>query len=66
MDIREIGWEGVNWIEVAQWWAVVDTIMKFRFHKSGQFTDQLSNYRLSRSAWSYEVINHWEIVPILI
>jgi ribosome biogenesis protein Nip4 len=30
-DLREIGWEGVNWIHLAQdldqWWAVVNSVM---------------------------------------
>jgi hypothetical protein len=34
MDLREIGWEGVGWIHLAQdedqWWTVVNTIMSFR------------------------------------
>jgi hypothetical protein len=31
MDLREIGWEGVNWIDLAQdrdqWWTLVNTVM---------------------------------------
>jgi len=34
MDLREIGWEGVDWMYLAQgrgqWWALVNTIMNFR------------------------------------
>jgi hypothetical protein len=34
MDIREIGWGGTDWIDVAQdrdqWRAVMDTVMNFR------------------------------------
>jgi hypothetical protein len=34
MDLRETGWEGVEWIGLAQdrgqWWALVNT---FKFHK---------------------------------
>jgi hypothetical protein len=34
MDLREIGWEGVDWLHVAQnrdqWRAVVNTVMNFR------------------------------------
>jgi hypothetical protein len=34
MDLREIGWEGVDWLHVAQdrnqWWAAVNTVMKLR------------------------------------
>jgi hypothetical protein len=33
MDLREIGWEGVDWIHLAQdrdqWWALVNTVMNF-------------------------------------
>jgi hypothetical protein len=35
MDLREIGWEGVTWIHLAQdgdcWRAVVNAVMNFRF-----------------------------------
>jgi hypothetical protein len=34
MDLREIGWEGVDWIHLAlnrnQRWALVNTVMNFR------------------------------------
>jgi hypothetical protein len=34
MDLREIGWEDVDWIHLAQdrdqWWAFVNTVMNFR------------------------------------
>jgi hypothetical protein len=34
MDLREIGWDGVGWIDLAQdrdkWRALVDTVMNFR------------------------------------
>jgi hypothetical protein len=34
MDLREIKWEGVHWIRLAQdrdqWWAVVNTVMNLR------------------------------------
>jgi hypothetical protein len=35
MDIREIGWEGVDWMQLAQkmdqWWDLVNIVMNFRF-----------------------------------
>jgi hypothetical protein len=35
MDLREIGWDGVDWIDVAQdrdqWRVLVNTIMNLRF-----------------------------------
>jgi hypothetical protein len=37
MDRRQIGWAGIDWIDLAQdtdqWRAVVNTIMKLLFHK---------------------------------
>jgi len=34
MDLREIGWEGLDWIHLAQngcsWQALVDAVMNFR------------------------------------
>jgi hypothetical protein len=34
MDVRDIGWDGRDWIELAQdrdqWRALVNTVMKFR------------------------------------
>jgi hypothetical protein len=41
MDIREIGWEVVDWIHMAQerdqWRNLVNTVRTFRFHKGGEF-----------------------------
>jgi hypothetical protein len=30
MDLREIGWDGVDWIDLAQWRALVNTVMNLR------------------------------------
>jgi hypothetical protein len=34
MDLREEGWEGVDWMHMTedkdQWWAVVNTVMNLR------------------------------------
>jgi hypothetical protein len=34
MDLKEIGWEGVDWMHLAldrdQWWAVVNTVMNLQ------------------------------------
>jgi hypothetical protein len=34
MDLREIGWEDVDWIHLThhrdQWWAVVNTVMNLQ------------------------------------
>jgi hypothetical protein len=42
MDLREIGWGGVDWIDLAQdgdqWRAHVNTVMKLRFpYNVGRF-----------------------------
>jgi hypothetical protein len=37
MDLGEIGWDRVDWIDMAQdgdeWGALVNTVLKFQFHK---------------------------------
>jgi hypothetical protein len=37
IDLKEIGWDGKNWIDLAkdtdQWMTLVKTVMKFRVHK---------------------------------
>jgi hypothetical protein len=34
MDLREVGWDGIGWIDLAQdrdqWMALVNTVMKLR------------------------------------
>jgi hypothetical protein len=34
MDLREIGWVGVHWMQLAQdrdqWWALVNTVVNLR------------------------------------
>jgi hypothetical protein len=36
MDLREIGWCGIDWTDLVQdrdqWRALVNTVMNFRFH----------------------------------
>jgi hypothetical protein len=38
MDLREIGWDGMNWIDLAQdrdqWRALLNTVMNLGFHKT--------------------------------
>jgi hypothetical protein len=38
MDLREIGWDGMDWIDLAQdrdqWWALVNAVMNLRFNKT--------------------------------
>jgi hypothetical protein len=30
MDLREIGWDGVDWIDMDQWRALVNTVLNLR------------------------------------
>jgi hypothetical protein len=34
MNVREIGWDGMDWIDLAQdrdqWWALLNTVMNLR------------------------------------
>jgi hypothetical protein len=51
MDLRKIGIDGANWIQLAQdrfqWRAFVNTVMKLRVpQESGIFFDKLSNNQL--------------------
>jgi hypothetical protein len=27
MDLRELGWEGVNWMCLTHWWALVNSVI---------------------------------------
>jgi hypothetical protein len=51
MDLREIGIDGANWIQLAQdrvqWRAFVNTVIYFGFHKESRiFFDKLSDNQL--------------------
>jgi hypothetical protein len=51
MDLREIGIDGANWIQLAQdrvqWWAFVNMVMNLRFPlKSRIFFDKPSDFQL--------------------
>jgi hypothetical protein len=43
MILKEVGWEGVDWMPLAQdrdqWRAFVNTVMNLRLNKSGKFLD---------------------------
>jgi hypothetical protein len=53
MDLREVGWDGVDWIELAQnmdqWMALVNTVMNLRVpYNCWEFSDSLQNWQLLR------------------
>jgi hypothetical protein len=58
MDLREIGWRGVDWIQVAQnrdqWQALMDTELNLWFPlKSGNFLTSYMTISFSRrTPWS--------------
>jgi hypothetical protein len=60
LDLREIGIDGENWMQLAQdrfqWRAFLNTMMNFLFHKeSRMFFDKLSDYQVFKECaapWS--------------
>jgi hypothetical protein len=55
MDLREIGWDGMDWIDLAQhrdkWRALVNTVMNFRVPKNaGNFLSSCTIGRFSGRA----------------
>jgi hypothetical protein len=55
MNLREIGWGGKDWIDLAQdrdqWRALVNTVMNLRFPKNvGKFLSSCATGGFSRSA----------------
>jgi hypothetical protein len=57
-DDREVGWGGMDWIELAEdrdlWMALVNTVMNFRVQENvGKFLSRCTSGGFSRSApWS--------------
>jgi hypothetical protein len=51
MDLGEIGWDGMDWIELAQdrdqWRALVNTVMNHRVN-CWEFSEWLHNWQLLR------------------
>jgi hypothetical protein len=47
MDLQEIRWKGVDWIDLAQdrdrWWAVVIVVLNLMFHSMWRFFNGVRN-----------------------
>jgi hypothetical protein len=59
MDLREIGWDGMDWINMAQdrdqWGALVNTVMNLRIPKNaGKFLSSCTSGGFSRRAQFHE------------
>jgi hypothetical protein len=60
MDLREIGWGGTDWIDLAedrdQWGALVNTVMYLQVPKNvGKFLNSCTTGNISRRAQLHEV-----------
>jgi hypothetical protein len=60
MDLIEIGWGGVDWIDLVQdrdqWWALVNTVMNLRVPKNaGKFLSSCTIGSFSRMAHLHEL-----------
>jgi hypothetical protein len=60
MDLREIGWDGMDWIDMAQdrrdqWRALVNTVMNLRVRiNAGKFLSSCTSVSFSRRAQLHE------------
>jgi hypothetical protein len=59
MDLREIGWDGMDWIDLAQdrdqWRALVNTVMNLRVpQNAGKFLSSCTIGGFSRRAQLHE------------
>ena len=47
-DLKQIKWQSINWLYLAQakdkWWAVVNMVEIFQFHKTQGISWQAENY----------------------
>jgi hypothetical protein len=60
MNLRDIGWRGMDWIDLAQdrdqWRALVNTVMKLQVPQTfWKFLSSCTTGGLSRRAWLHEV-----------
>jgi hypothetical protein len=62
IDLREIGWDGMDWIDLAQdrhqWRALVNTVMNLRVpYNAGNFLSSCTVGTLSRRAHLHEWVS---------
>jgi hypothetical protein len=52
MDLREVGWGSVDWIDLVQdsdrWRALVYTVMNLRLPNAGNFLSSIGHFNFSR------------------
>jgi hypothetical protein len=68
MDLREIEWDGMNWIDLApnrdQWRALVNTVMNLQVPwNAGKFLSSCTIGRFSRRAELHEWVSEWVSEP---
>jgi hypothetical protein len=55
MNLRETGWEGVDWIHLAeerdQWWAVVNTVMNLQIPQKVKLSLCLTKHNAMKTNW---------------
>ena len=60
MDPKEMEWEGVNWIHLADFknkrWALSNTLMKFAFIKCGEILDRLTKQLISEKGFCFYLL----------
>jgi hypothetical protein len=58
MDLREIGWDVIDWIDLAQdrdqWRALVNTVMNLRVPQNAEFLNSCTIGSFSRRAHLHE------------
>jgi hypothetical protein len=62
IDLREMGWDGIDWIDLAQdrdqWRALVNTVMNLRVpYNAGKFLSSSTVDSFSRRAQLYERVS---------
>jgi hypothetical protein len=70
MDLREIGWDDADWIELAQnrdqWRALVNTVMNLRVPKNcWEFPEWLHNWKLLRKGSAPYVSKYINVYAVL-